>query len=143
MGILDFTAAANATTRSANTADRPVAKVWLNVGYDVQIKNEKGETETRFINLPVGIPVDTMEALPIRGQNEGYAQMRAAQNSLLEQLQGAGDNLRPGEEVEVRLTLKLRKANEQLAINNDENPMSINLASLIVSKNEEPIADVG
>ena len=58
MGILDFDTAAKTNTAAASgtnnrrtqAQDRPSAKLWLNVGYD---------TNGRFVNLPVGIPVDT------------------------------------------------------------------------------------
>lgn len=137
MGILDFdankTASSNARNRGnqTNAQDRPAAKIWLNIGYEVPFTDEKGEESMRFVNLPVGIPLDTMEALPIRGQNEGFAQLRSAQNDLLKQLQAAGDALEPGAEVDVRLTIKMRKVNEQIEISSESNPLSINVASLI------------
>ena len=128
MGILDFEAAAktnNNTSRSAGRqaqADRPAAKLWLNVGYDAN---------GRFVNLPVGIPVDTMETLPIRGQNEEWAQFQSARNDLLKAIQEAGDNLEPGAEVEVKLVVKLRKVNEEIEVSKEDNPFATNLSSLI------------
>ena len=127
MGILDFEAAAktNNTSRSAGRqaqADRPAAKLWLNVGYDAN---------GRFVNLPVGIPVDTMELLPIRGQNEEWAQFQTARNDLLKAIQQAGDNLEPGAEVEVKLVVKLRKVNEEIEVSKEDNPFATNLSSLI------------
>ena len=128
MGILDFEAAAktnNNNSRSAGRqaqADRPAAKLWLNVGYDAN---------GRFVNLPVGIPVDTMETLPIRGQNEEWAQFQSARNDLLKAIQEAGDNLEPGAEVEVKLVVKLRKVNEEIEVSKEDNPFAVNLSSLI------------
>ena len=127
MGILDFEAAAktNNTSRSAGRqaqADRPAAKLWLNVGYDAN---------GRFVNLPVGIPVDTMETLPIRGQNEEWAQFQSARNDLLKAIQEAGDNLEPGAEVEVKLVVKLRKVNEEIEVSKEDNPFAANLSALI------------
>ena len=126
MGILDFEAAKTNTTapRSGRQAaqDRPAAKLWLNVGYDAN---------GRFVNLPVGIPVDTMESLPIRGQNEEWAQFQSARNDLLKAIQEAGDNLEPGAEVEVKLVVKLRKVNEEIEVSKDDNPFATNLSSLI------------
>ena len=127
MGILDFEAAAktNANTRSSGRhaqQDRPAAKLWLNVGYDAN---------GRFVNLPVGIPVDTMETLPIRGQNEEWAQFQSARNDLLKAIQEAGDNLEPGAEVEVKLVVKLRKVNEEIEVSKEDNPFAANLSSLI------------
>lgn len=126
MGILDFETAkttAPAGRRNAQQAtDRPAAKLWLNVGYDAN---------GRFVNLPVGIPVDTMELLPIRGQNEEWAQFQSARNDLLKAIQQAGDNLEPGAEVEVKLVVKLRKVNEELEVSKEDNPFAANLSSLI------------
>ena len=127
MGILDFEAAAktNNTSRSAGRtaqANRPAAKLWLNVGYDAN---------GRFVNLPVGIPVDTMETLPIRGQNEEWAQFQSARNDLLKAIQEAGDGLEPGAEVEVKLVVKLRKVNEEIEVSKEDNPFAANLSALI------------
>lgn len=127
MGILDFETAAksNNTGRSSGRqaqSDRPQAKLWLNVGYDAN---------GRFVNLPVGIPVDTMESLPIRGQNEEWAQFQSARNDLLKAIQEAGDNLEPGAEVEVKLVVKLRKVNEEIEVSKEDNPFAANLSSLI------------
>lgn len=137
MGVLDFDNNRNGnagnsgiTTSGGNSRrgnqDRPAAKLWLNIGYD------KGE---RFVNLPIGIPLDTMEALPIRGQNEEWAMFQAARNHLLKQLQEAGDNLEPGAEVTVNLTVKLRKVNEALDVSTSEagNEFIADLSNLIVA----------
>ena len=126
MGILDFEAAKTNTSapRSGRQAqqDRPAAKLWLNVGYDAN---------GRFVNLPVGIPVDMMETLPIRGQNEEWAQFQSARNDLLKAIQEAGDNLEPGAEVEVKLVVKLRKVNEEIEVSKEDNPFAANLSALI------------
>ena len=129
MGILDFDSAAKTNTavaggnnRRTQAQDRPAAKLWLNVGYDAN---------GRFVNLPVGIPVDTMETLPIRGQNEEWAQFQSARNDLLKAIQEAGDNLEPGAEVEVKLVVKLRKVNEEIEVSKEDNPFAVNLSSLI------------
>ena len=118
MGILDFTAPSSTSSRNTRQAaqDRPAAKLWLNVGY---------EANGRFVNLPVGIPVDTMEALPIRGQNEEWAQFQSARNDLLKRIQEAGDGLEPGAEVEVKLVVKLRKVNEELSVSAEDNPFAL------------------
>ena len=129
MGILDFDSAAKTNTAAASgtnnrrtqAQDRPSAKLWLNVGYDAN---------GRFVNLPVGIPVDSMELLPIRGQNEEWVQFQSARNRLLKAIQEAGDNLEPGAEVEVKLTVKLRKVNEELAVSAEDNVFTTDLSKL-------------
>ena len=130
MGILDFDSAAKTNNTAASgtgrngriqAQDRPAAKLWLNVGYDAN---------GRFVNLPVGIPVDTMELLPIRGQNEEWAQFQSARNQLLKAIQEAGDNLEPGAEVEVNLTVKLRKVNEEIEVKAEDNAFAADLSKL-------------
>ena len=130
MGILDFDSAAKTNNTAASgtgrngrtqAQDRPAAKLWLNLGYDAN---------GRFVNLPVGIPVDTMELLPIRGQNEEWAQFQSARNQLLKAIQEAGDNLEPGAEVEVNLTVKLRKVNEEIEVKAEDNEFATDLSKL-------------
>ena len=72
-----------------------------------------------------------MDALPVRGQNEEWAQFQSARNDLLKAIQEAGDNLEPGAEVEVKLVVKLRKVNEELEVSKEDNPFAANLSSLI------------
>lgn len=128
MGILNFetskTNTSNRSTSRQGNTDRPAAKLWLNVGYDAN---------GRFVNLPIGIPVDTMESLPIRGQNEEWAQFQSARNDLLKAIQEAGDNLEPGAEVEVKLVVKLRKVNEEIEVSKEDNPFAANFSGLIAS----------
>ena len=129
MGILDFdsaaktnnTAASGTSNRRTQAQDRPAAKLWLNLGYDAN---------GRFVNLPLGITVDTMELLPIRGQNEEWAQFQSARNQLLKAIQEAGDNLEPGAEVEVKLTVKLRKVNEEIEVKPENNEFAADLSKL-------------
>lgn len=130
MGILDFDSAAKTNNTAASgtgrngrtqAQDRPAAKLWLNLGYDAN---------GRFVNLPIGIPVDTMELLPIRGQNEEWAQFQSARNQLLKAIQQAGDNLEPGAEVEVKLTVKLRKVNEEIEVKSEDNEFATDLSKL-------------
>ncbi|AZO48065.1 hypothetical protein [Mesorhizobium sp. M4B.F.Ca.ET.058.02.1.1] len=135
MSILDFTAPkTQQTSRTpfagltsvghANYGERPKAKVWLNVGYE---KNGK------FINLPIGLPIDTMEAGEVRGQNEDWVKQRTAQNELLKALQAMGAAFAPGQEETINLTIKLRRVNEQLEVAKDQNEYSFDPASLLVA----------
>ena len=115
MGILDFNSAPANTTatarRSTSNADLPQAKVWLNVGY---------EANGKFVNLPFGIALDTMQPLPVKGQSEDWVKLRTAQNHLLKQLQAGGDALDSGEEIVVNLQVRMRKTKEDLVVAADE-----------------------
>ncbi len=123
MGVLDFANAAPATNRNSSAArgDRPQAKVWLNIGYTVP-----GPDGDRFVSLPVGLPIDTMEAQEAKGQNEDWIKFVHAKNGLLKTLQAAGDALAPGEEKIIGmgdsgLSIQLRRANEERVVEAGEN----------------------
>lgn len=122
MALLEQLAARNATasaaTRTTRPAaqDRPQAKVWMNIGYKVGDK---------FVNLPLGLAVDTMEPVEARGQNQEWLQLQAARNELLKAIQEAGDKLAPGEAMELPLVVEIRHVNEQQTIDSGENPLSM------------------
>ena len=129
MGILDAinsqigNTSSNGVRRTGGAVqDRPQAKIWLNIGYE---KNGK------FVNLPVGIPVDTMEPAVIRGQNEDWNKFQSARNNLLKALQQVGDELEPGAEIEVpNLVIRVRRTNEAMSINDSDNEYSTDLGEL-------------
>ncbi len=128
MGILDSLSneKQNSNNRQnnqrTNREDLPKAKLWLNIGYEVNGK---------FINLPVGIPVDTMEPLPVRGQNEEWVKIQTARNGLLKALIEAGSHLQPGEEKDVNLTIRLRRTSEEMVVANADNEFSADLSNLL------------
>lgn len=111
----------------SNPSDRPKSKLWLNIGYD---KNGK------FINLPLGMPIDTMEAAEVRGQNEDFIKQRTAQNELLKALQQLGSSFEPGQEQVINLTIKLRRVNEEIDVSKTENEYSVDLGSLLLAAAE-------
>lgn len=131
MAVLEFNAPAPTANQGArrtpftglNTPDRPKASVWLNIGYEVNGK---------FINLPFGLPLDTMNDADIRGQNTDFVKQRTAQNELLAALKKAGMNLQPGQEVTLNLELRMRRVNEELHIAAAENEYAVDLSSLIM-----------
>ena len=103
---------------------RDRAKLWLNVGYEVN---------GRFVNLPIGMPVDTMKPTEVKGQNEDWVKFQTARNQLLEALQHYGMSLAPGEEVEVStLVIRLRRVNEDLEVSKAENEYAVDLASMLM-----------
>ncbi len=106
---------------------RPKAQLWLNVGYTTEVDSivdGQSVTEEQFISLPVGIPVDTMEHLPTNMRNESFAQLRGAQNYLLDEVIRAADLLKPGETKVLNLQIQLRRVNDERAeVPVAENPM--------------------
>ncbi len=86
---------------------REKAQLWLNIGVVVGV-NEKGEDI--FINLPVGIPLDTMKALEVKGQNKDWNAFTVNRNKLLEHFQKQGASMEPGAETTIEgLTVKIKR----------------------------------
>lgn len=106
----------------SDPANRPKAKVWLNVGY---------EAGGKFINLPIGLPVDTMDAADVRGQNVDWIKQRTAQNTLLEHLKKMGLSMVPGQEQTVHLEVRLRRVNEEIEVADNENEYAIDFNQLL------------
>lgn len=128
MGNLNFnfgSKAQQATSAPATKTDRPKADLWINIGYHITYEKD-GEQVTKFVSLPVGIPLDTIEALPVKGSNEEWKALQAARNNLMEQLIGAGKELKPGEEMDIgELTIQLRRVNEEgETISPEANPLA-------------------
>lgn len=111
-----FGNAPKAGDKNNNSAvdDRPKAQYWLNVGYEAPNILE-GEEKARFISLPVGIPLDTMEPAKVSGQNQVWLQQQAARNDLLEQLMEQAQSLAPGETKVLTIQIELRHVAEDAA----------------------------
>ena len=78
--------------------------IWLNIGY---------EANGRFVNLPLGLPIDTMKPARLRDGNRHWISFCEARNALLAELQAKASELAPGEEVIVRhLVLRLRRVKQ-------------------------------
>lgn len=119
---LDITKPTFGAKKTAAT-DRPKAQLWLNIGYPVEVELADGSKETRFISLPMGLPLDTMEEVPTNSSNAVFANMQAAKNNLFRQLMEAGSALPEGGERLVNLQIQLRRVNgETKVVDNDSNP---------------------
>ncbi len=118
-----------APRRGVAAQDRPAAKLWLNIGY---MKNEK------FINLPIGLPIDTMEPVRVSGQ-EDWAKFQSARNGLLKAIQDAGANLQPGAACELNLTIQLRHVNDAIDVKAEDNEYALEFGVVTtVAEAEEP-----
>lgn len=98
---------------NAPTATREKALLWLNVGYEVDVQDEHGNK--KFVSLPLGIPVDSMEALSTNSKNEQYALFQAARNDLLAQIMEVAKGVKPGESKLLNLQIQLRRVNDETA----------------------------
>ena len=118
MSIIDTLKASNNTASTNNTRttakgdeERRQSKLWVNLGY----KNADG----KFVNLPVGIPIDTMELLAVRGQSEDWVKLTHERNMLIKQLQAIGDDMEPGQEQMLPLEVQLRRVGNEREIDGD------------------------
>lgn len=119
------------TKTPTNYDDRPKAQIWLNIGYESQ----DAEGNDMFISLPMGLPLDTMEAKSVNGKDLGWKQMQQAKNALLEQLQKAAMQINPGEEHTIPgLTIQVRRVAQTEAPDASENPHMNALANLGFAK---------
>lgn len=103
------------STAAATGTARPKAQIWLNLGYEIQVPTSDGTMETRFINLPMGLQLDTMEEVATTSSNEVFAAMQIAKNDLLKQLLAAAADLPPGGERIVNLQVQMRRVNNASA----------------------------
>lgn len=117
----DFAAAfgRGKSTSATPVADRPKSQFWLNIGYTVEVDVQQDGvtvgTESKFVSLPVGIPLDGMQALPVNSKNEEYAAFQTARNDLLNQLSEVATSLKPGEERIVKLEIQVRRVSAESA----------------------------
>ena len=95
--------------------DLPKAQMWMNIGFVAG--------DGRFVNLPYGLPIDTMQKARVAGSDEEFIALRHAQNELLAAVQAEGDKLEPGQEIEIPLlTVRLRRVKDELEIDPETNP---------------------
>ncbi len=107
---------------TARTEDLPQAKVWVNIGLEVN---------GRFVNLPNGLPLDTMQEVLIRGNNKDWNAFQTSRNSLYHELMAAADKLEPGAEMEVPLKVRVRRIADPAAILDVDNAYHTDFAGLL------------
>lgn len=110
--IFPGTQVQNNVPSQATPEARPQAELWLNVGYEVphtSVVDGVKVQETRFISLPVGIPVDTMDHVATNQRSEDYRNLQHARNNLLDHILAKSQELKPGESVNLNLTIQLRR----------------------------------
>ena len=111
--MLNFSAQNTQTKTETKNEDRPKTLVWLNIGFE--------DAEGRFVNLPVGVPLDTTAPLEIRGQNAEWNGFQKNRNALLNYLTKYGLNMDPGsEEVINGLQIRIKHVNTEAADSGDE-----------------------
>jgi len=136
MAILNFETAPTNTRGNTPFAgmnnEQPKSKMWVNIGY---------ESNGKFINLPLGMPIDTMKPAEVKGQNEDWVKQRTASNDLLKALQTLGASFEPGHEETINLIVKLRRVNEEMEVSKTDNEYSADLSFLVNPKVEPELED--
>lgn len=140
-GAASSNSGAPAAGQTGTRRDLPKASVWVNLGAIVTVLvqvegSEETREEQRFIPIPVGIPLDTMEPITINTRNVEYGQFQSARNDVLAQLKAAGENLKPGEEKIIcfdgntGLAVQMRRVNDaaQVPAADESNPFAVKLA---------------
>lgn len=121
----------NAKNQPNQTQELKKAQFWLNIGYgvEVDVRDDEGnvETEQRFVSLPMGIPLDTMEHLKMT-KNTEFNQLQSARNDLLDQILAAAEKLQPGESKTLRLDVEVRRVQGEMpAVEAKDNPFALKL----------------
>lgn len=124
---LSFGKKENATT--AAKSEQQKAEFWLNIGYGVDVPVEGGGTESRFVSLPQGIPLDTQEHVAVKGKNVEWKAFQAARNGLLDQIMAVAQQLEPGEDRVLNLQIQLRRVNSDAdeTVDASTNPFAMEL----------------
>jgi hypothetical protein len=120
-GGIDFsrTFGANSNTGSnarsgAGNNEQPKAQFWLNIGYTAPGAGKDGED--RFVSLPMGMPLDTMEPAKLQGRDENYRQFTQARNDLHTQIMEAVSKLAPGDATTLNLEIQVRRVSDEQAV---------------------------
>lgn len=127
MGIFETTSPL-ATVRNAqnNGNNLPKPEVYANIGYPAQ-DPETGEKI--YISLPYGVGIDTMQTL-----RAGNSDVMQAKNQLLIELQELAASLKPGEEIELPLTVTLRRKADPVTHTANDNAFIAQMKGLGIKK---------
>lgn len=87
--------AAQAQGAPAGKAERKPSQYWLNVGIMVPGMGEDGSDV--FVTLPVGIALDDLKKIEVKGSNPNWVRLQQAKNQFLELIGGQAAALAPGE----------------------------------------------
>lgn len=120
--------------RSITTNEERVnAKVWLNIGFISEYKDEDGKNV--FISLPKGIALDTMADVKVGNKDSEYNNILQTKNDLKAMLLKAAEGMQPGERQVINLQVEIYKVAEPVerADNSDKSGLS-NLANNLFVK---------
>lgn len=115
----------NNSRRTATTDNERVnAKVWLNIGFISEYKDEDGKNI--FISLPKGIALDTMADVKVGNKDSDYNSILQTKNDLKAMLLKAAEGMAPGERQVINLSVEIYKVAEPVerADNSDKSGLA-------------------
>ena len=123
----------NSRKTVTNTDERASAKVWLNIGFVSQYKDENDKNI--FISLPKGIALDTMPDVKVGNKDSDYNSILQTKNDLKNMLLKAAEGMQPGERQVINLSVEIYKVAEPVerADNSDKSGLN-NLANNLFVK---------
>lgn len=98
----------NIKSDSVSSNDKAPSMFWLNIGTTVTINGTE-----KFVSLPMGIPLDSLQIKEYRGSNEEYAEFVAVQKQLVAALVSQFESIPAGESRKLeskQLQMELRHA---------------------------------
>lgn len=105
------------TEQNQNSAKRPAAKFWVNVGI------KRGG---KMLTLPMGIALDNLQAKPLPKQRGEFYHLREAEAQLWEKIQALMATLKPGESKTLPFEVEIRRVEEkQDSPESQENPFAL------------------
>ena len=113
--------------------ERVNAKVWLNIGFVSEFKDEDGKNI--FISLPKGIALDTMPDCKVGNKDSDYNSILQTKNDLKAMLLKAAESMASGERQIINLQVEIYKVAEPVerTDNSDKSGLS-NLANNLFAK---------
>lgn len=108
--------------QNTSTKQKKDTRYWINVGL---------ERNGKLVSLPMGIPLDGLEARRIpspKTQNQDFRNLRVAEAQLWDKVKEIFSTLKPGDEVTLPFTVKLRMTDDKEMVDEvdaTDNPYAI------------------
>lgn len=131
-GLSKPAAAASVTPIAGSKASRAPSQFWLNIGVSVPGMGENGEA--MFVSLPVGIALDDLKAIEVKGNNPNWVALQQAKNALLALVQSQAAALTPGERKALpRISVEVARASAPSQVADSSNTLAAALAAQFTS----------
>jgi len=89
---------------------------WMNIGFNLEVVGEDGETTTEFFRLAKGIPLSAFERMTTYPNTSDKQKTRIARhNAIIDALHVQGDKLEDGEGKTVKLSVSMYKVQAEVS----------------------------